>query len=370
LSLIDRYVLREAFYATVLVIAILLTILMSNQFAEILGDAAANTVPKDAVFEVLRLTFLRYLTFLMPVGLLLGIMLALARLNRDSESAALGASGIGPARLLIPVGTLTVVLAAFTSWLVLDRMPEAERRIEEIRQAARDTTDLGGIEPGRFTTFDSGRTVLYAREVEGNRLTDVFIQGERGGRVFVVTAKRGERAAEGNAGLPTFVLYDGRRVEGVPGEAEFLVAEFGEHGTPIPIAETEEPEASPASLPTRALFASGVRADRAELQSRLSTPLSLIVLALVAVPLSRSSPREGRYARIGIGLLIYVIYVDTLSIARISVERDTIPDWLGMWWVHALLGLVAITALLRQSGALSRPRPFAYDSRTRHEPAT
>jgi lipopolysaccharide export system permease protein len=369
LSLIDRYVLREAFYATVLVIAVLVTILMSNQFAEILGDAAANTVSKDAVFEVLRLTFLRYLTFVMPVGLLLGIMLALARLNRDSEAAALGASGIGPARLLIPVGTLTLVLAVFTSWLVLDRMPEAERRIEEIRQAARDTTDLGGIEPGRFTTFDSGSTVLYAREVEGNRLTDVFIQGERDGRVFVVTAKRGERVADGNEGLPTFRLYDGRRVEGVPGEAEFLVAEFGEHGSPIQIGATEEPETSPASQPTIALLRSAARADRAELQWRLSAPLSLIVLALLAVPLSRSSPREGRYARIGIGLLIYVIYVDTLLIARASVEHATVPEWVGMWWVHALLGLVAIAVLLRQSGAFARPQPFAYDARTRHEPA-
>jgi hypothetical protein len=45
-----------------------------------------------------------------------------------------------------------------------------------------------------------------------------------------------------------------------------------------------------------------------------------------------------------------------------------VPDWLGMWWVHALLGLVAMTALLIQSGALARPKSFAYDSRTRHEP--
>ena len=369
MSLISRYVLREAFNATVLVIAILLTIFMSNQFAEILGDAAANTVPKDAVFEVLRLTFLRYLTFLTPVGLLLGIMLALARLNRDSEMAVLGACGIGPGRLLVPIGGLTLVLAAFTSWLVLARMPEAERRIEEIRQAARETTDLGGIQPGRFTSIDSGRTVLYAREVEGNRLSDVFIQGERDGRIFVVTAKRGELVAEGSEGAPTFLFYDGRRVEGEPGEAEFLVADFGEHGSPIRIDEIEEPVESTASRPTRALLESSAAADRAELQGRLSAPLSLIVLALLAVPLSRSSPREGRYARIGVGLLIYVIYVDTLSVARISLERDSVPEWLGMWWVHALLGLGALFFLLKQSGMLSWSRPFAYDSRTRHEPA-
>lgn len=369
MSLISRYVLREAFSATVLVVAILLTILMSNQFAEILGDAAANTVPKDAVFEVFRLTFLRYLIDLMPVGLLLGIMLAFARLNRDSEMAAIGACGIGPARLLVPIGALTLVLAALTSWLVLARMPEAERRIEEIRQAARETTDLGGIQPGRFTSIDSGRTVLYAREVEGNRLSDVFIQSERDGRVFVVTAKRGERVADGRDGSPMLVLYDGRRIEGEPGDAAFLIWEFGEHGSPIRIDEAEKPVESPASRSTRTLLESRASVDRAELQWRLSAPLSLIVLALLAVPLSRSSPREGRYARIGVGLLIYVIYLNTLSIARISVERDSVPEWVGMWWVPALLGLGAFLLLLKQSGVFGRSQPFVYDSRTRHEPA-
>src|SRR3970040_2502647 len=90
---------------------------MANQFAEILGDAAANSLPKNAVCEVLRLTFRRYLMLVTPIGLLLGIMFALARLNRDSEMAAIGACGVGPARLLRPIGLLTLALAALTAWL-------------------------------------------------------------------------------------------------------------------------------------------------------------------------------------------------------------------------------------------------------------
>jgi lipopolysaccharide export system permease protein len=368
LSLISRYVLREAFGASLLVVTVLLAILMSNQFAEILGDAATNAVPKDAIFEVFRWTFLRYLTLFAPISVLLGIMLALARLNRDSEMAALAACGIGPAQLLVPIGALTVVLAAFTAWLALAKMPEASRRIEEIRVAARAATDLAALEPGRFTTTDSGRTVLYAREVEGNQLRDVFIQGEREGRIVVVTAERGERVREAQLGEATFVLYNGRRTEGTPGEAEFLVAEFAEHGIPISLDVKEEPIESAAAQPTRALLGSTDPIDRAELQFRLSAPLSLLVLGFFAVPLSRSAPREGRYARIGAGLLIYLTYTNTLAIARISVERGEVPDWLGMWWVHGVLALGALVMLLKQSGALTRSRPFVYDSRTRHEP--
>ncbi|NIW24077.1 MAG: LptF/LptG family permease, partial [Gammaproteobacteria bacterium] len=95
MNLVARYVLRETFGAWLVVTLVLFVILMTNQFAEILDDAAADQLPRDAVFGVLGLTSLRYITMLTPIGLFLGIMLALARLNRDSEMAALAACGIG-----------------------------------------------------------------------------------------------------------------------------------------------------------------------------------------------------------------------------------------------------------------------------------
>jgi lipopolysaccharide export system permease protein len=366
--LISRYVLREACGASLVVIGVLLAILMSNQFAEILGDAAANSLPKDAVFEVLRLTFLRYLMLVTPIGLLLGIMFALARLNRDSEMAAIGACGVGPAKLLRPIGLLTLAFAALTAWLALVKTPEATRRIEEIRFEARETLDLGIIEAGKFTTLDSGRTVIYAREVEGDQLGGVFIQREQDGRVVVVTADRGERV-QGRSGSLTFRLHNGRRTEGTPGEGEFVIADFAEGGFPAGGEEREEFVESAAIMPTAALLASTGSAERAELEWRLSVPLSLFVLALLALPLSRSSPREGRYARVGVGLLIYIIYANLLSIARIALERGEVPQWLGMWWVHGALALIAVTMLLQHSGILRRPRPFPYAARTKHEPA-
>src|SRR5690606_25925587 len=99
------------------------------------------------------------------------------------------------------------------------------------------------------------------------------------------------------------------------------------------------------------------RLDHAELQWRISSPLSLLVLAVLAVPLSRSSPREGRYSRVGLGLLIYIIYANSLSIARVWLERGYVPEWIGLWWVHAIAGLVGLALLARESGWLvSAPR--------------
>jgi lipopolysaccharide export system permease protein len=354
LTLISRYILRETFAAWLIVVAVLFSILMSNQFAEILGDAAADRLPREAVFSIFSLTSLRYLTTIAPIALFLGIMLALARLHRDREAAALSACGVGPGRLLVPIMGLTLALAAVISWLALVETPEAVRRIEEIKFAARESLELGVLESGRFTTPDAGKTVLYARHVVGEEIHDVFLQRRQGDRIVAILAERGERIANSITGALSFVLYNGRRYEGAPGESEFLVAEFEEHGIPIRGDSEEELVEVVEGKPTAALLASSDPVDRAELQWRLSVPVSMFVLAVLAVPLSRSSPREGRFARLGIGLLIYITYANALAIARIWVERELVPEWVGLWWVHILLGGVALLLLGRESGWLAR----------------
>jgi lipopolysaccharide export system permease protein len=199
--------------------------------------------------------------------------------------------------------------------------------------------------------------VLYAREVLGDELHDVFLQHQRGDRVVAILAERGERVVDPATGEISFVLRQGRRYEGVPGDNDFVVLEFDEHGIPIrPDDDGEEFVEIAASKPTAELLASPLPQDRAELQWRISLPISVLVLALLAVPLSRSAPREGRYARLGIGLLCYLIYTHMLAIARVQVEREAVPDWLGVWWVHAAALAVATVLLLRQSGVLVRSR--------------
>ena len=357
MSLISRYVFRECAGALSLVVAVLFLILMSHQFAEILGEAAADELPREAVFSVLGLTSLRYLTLLAPIGLFLGVLLALARFSRDSEMAALSACGVGPAKLLRPVGLLTLLLAAAVSWLALVQTPASSRQIEQIKLDAREALEISAIEPGRFTSPDSGDTVVYPRDVKGDELHDVFLQRLVQGRVVVILAARGRRVQDADTGMLSFVLYDGTRYDGTPGEKNFSIARFGEHGIPIRVDEDDEYVQPIETRPTSSLLSSSDPADAAELQWRIASPLSLLVLALLAVPLSRSSPREGRYARVGVGLLIYIIYANTLSIARVWVERGYLAEWPGMWWVHIAAALVGLALLARESGWLVRATP-------------
>jgi len=148
----------------------------------------------------------------------------------------------------------------------------------------------------------------------------------------------------------------------VPGTNEFLVVEFDEGRIPIRRRNAEEAAASVLSKPTAALLESRLPADRAELEARISYPISVLVLALLAVPLSRSAPREGRYAKVGIGLLVYIVYANVLLIARVWVEHGVTPEWLGLWWVHAVAAALASLLLVRQSGVFARSRMVAAEA--------
>ena len=78
----------------------------------------------------------------------------------------------------------------------------------------------------------------------------------------------------------------------------------------------------------------------------MSTPLSTLLLGMLGVPLSRVIPRQGKYAKMGIAILIYSGYYLLGTSARTWVEKGVISAFPGIWWVPALLAVVLIIALV------------------------
>ncbi len=357
--ILDRYILREVTLAWLAVTGVLLVILVTNQLARALERAAESRFPREVVLALIGFTSLENLTVLIPVGLLLAIVLAFGRLYHESEMAAVHACGVGVLRLYLPVLWLTFMLAALLAWLALALAPRAAERVQELRGVALRDAQFGNLEPGRFRTVGGGDAVFYAAAVDGDRtLRDVFVKRNRGERVEIAVAQRARHHVSENGLLHTLVLEEGLRYEGIPGTREFRVTEFEEHGIPVRLPEAGVSVSDVELKPTRELLASSDPADRAELQWRLSMPIMAFVLTLLAVPLARLRPRQGRYARIGLAILLYFVYSNLLSAAKVWVAKGTLPEALGLWWVHALLIALALFVLLRRDIWLRlRPRP-------------
>lgn len=348
------------------VTGVLLILLLTNQLAKVLQRAAENQFPKSVVLELIWLGALQNLTVIMPIGLLLGIVLAYGRLYHDSEMAAALACGVGRSTLYVPVTTLTLAITAMLAWLTLSVSPGAWAQTLSLRKTAVQAGQFAPIAPGRFRTFGGSDAVVYAEGVEKDgTLTNVFVQRTRDGTVEVALAQRARHFVGPDGLTHTITLYDGERFEGIPGSGKFRTMRFSENTIPVEVPKVSDEITSLEAVPTSELLASDDREKRAELHWRIATPIMCIVLAILAVPLSRLRPREGRYARFLHTVLIYFVYTTILSAGKVWIARGKTPEWLGLWWVHfVVIGLALLViygpgliARLRYRGVVPQAVP-------------
>ena len=126
--------------------------------------------------------------------------------------------------------------------------------------------------------------------------------------------------------------------------------EFAEHGIPYELPGTDSPIPESRAKPTAQLMISSDLEDVAELHFRLAVPIATLILAILAVPLSRTQPRAGRYGKLAIGLLVFIIYFNLMSAGKAWIETATVSPAIGLWWVHGLMLSFALILIGAQNG--------------------
>lgn len=352
MRILERYIFREVLQAWIAVTGVLLLILLSNGLSSVLARAARGQVTRDVMLQLLWLSSLQQLVLLVPIGLFLAIMLAFGRLYHESELTSMQACGIGDAEAYRPVLILSIFAAALLASLSFVVVPNAAVQAQTLRDTALREARFASLEPGKFRSFAGGDIVFYAESVDPQgMLHNVYAERSNGETVEIVRAERAEQRGVGTA-EQTFVLYDGERYEGIPGDAKFRIIHFAEHGIPVNLPQVGNSEIKAGMKTTAAVRRSTDLLDRAEWHARLSSPVSVLVLGFLAIPLSRLRPRQGRYAKFGHFVLIYFVYAILITAARTWIERGIVPADIGLWWVHALMLAFALV-LWARSGAFS-----------------
>jgi lipopolysaccharide export system permease protein len=333
--------------AWLVVSGVLLLILLANQVVGVLERAAANQYPQGVVFELIGLGALQYLSILLPVGLLLGVVLAFGRLYADSEMTAALACGASPLSIYLPVALLALIVTAALAWLTLVLAPEATARVLSLRNEALRAGLLAPLQPGKFRTFGSGNAVVFAEKVAADgTLGNVFVERNRGPLVEMALADHASHRVTADGLTHVLTLYDGERFEGIPGSAEFRIVRFSEHVVPVQVPAGHDVIRDLEARSTESLVDSNHKAERAELHWRMTMPIMCLVLALIALPLSRLRPRQGRYARVWLAVAIFFAYYNIAAAGKTWIARGTLPEALGLWWTHLVVALVALVVIL------------------------
>ncbi|MXW73903.1 MAG: LPS export ABC transporter permease LptF [Chromatiales bacterium] len=341
MRILDRYLFREGLTAFSGALAVLLVLLGTNQCVRILSAAASQDLPRDAVLPMIGYTCLQYLPVIMPAALFFGLLLAIGRMYRDCELPVIRACGYGARSQLKPVLALALPVAALACWMTLDLAPGARRAVDELEREAASMGDLRRLEPGHFVSM-GGQGVVYSEEAdEQGRLYRVFAHRRVDGRMQVIVTDRMALQETADPLVRMVTFYDGVLYDGWPGEAQIRIVRFAEHGIPAILPETVSAGMNMDAAPSAELWSKGDPESLLELQRRLSAPLVLLILAVMALPLSRRLPRQSRFASLPWALLVYVIYTNLVTAALSWAQQGITPLWLGVWWVHLLLACAA-----------------------------
>ncbi len=337
---------------------VLLAILICNQFVRYLGDAAIGRMTASSVLQMMTIQVPLLAGFILPLGFYLGVLVSYGRLYALHEMLALFCTGLSRWQLLAITMLGASVVSAFVALLMVWVEPQMAFYRDHILAEAAAASPLQRLTPGRFMVV-AGRYVVFAESVSRNRdaLENVFaaeMPNTGNDATWSVLSSKTARHVQDHKNHEDYIEFQqGNRYQGNPGERAYQVVSYQEYGVRVPkvnVAMGRLEEFVPTAELWHEQATNPVAA--AELQWRLSMPLSVLILGLIAVSLSHVHPRQGRFARLVPAMVLYIIYIDLLFLSRSWIEKGLLSHYIGMWWVHALMLLIGTILFLRFLGVL------------------
>lgn len=329
---------REFATTGLLVFAVLLGIVVFTQLIRLLGESVSGALAVDGVVALMGFSSLNYLPVLLSISLFLSVLLTLSRGYRDSEMVVWFCSGVGLTRWIRPVLWYALPVAGTIALLSLVLSPWALSKADEFKRRLDSRDDATAAMPGMFRESRQADRVYFIENVDvgKNRVGNIFVQTVAHGKSGTMVARQGmqETAANGDRFL---VLLNGTRYEGVPGQKDFRVLEFERYAMRIEEKEAKLGTVYPKSFSTLYLLQNPTSWNMSELEWRIGLPLSALILALLAIPLSFVNPRAGRSLNLMAALVIYMLYNNMISVTNTWVGQEKIGAGIGLWGLHAVM---------------------------------
>ncbi|HBV77247.1 MULTISPECIES: LPS export ABC transporter permease LptF [Vibrio] len=342
--IIVRYLIRETLKSQFAVFFVLFLVFLSQKFISVLAEASDGDIPASMILSIVGLNMPTMGLLILPLSLYIGILLTFGRLYAESEITVMNATGIGNKFLVhaaLYLALITGVIAGFNSlWL----SPWSQEKVAQLMEQVSTTSSIDLLKKGQFQSSPDGSAVVFVDDIKDKKLTNVFVaQAEPRDsiRPSVMYANSGV-VKELSDGRQILTLNNGVRYEGIPNSLDYMNTDYDEYSALIGQREVQKKQRKWEALPTKDLIGKSNLEAKAELQWRLTLIVCIPLLTLVVVPLSAVNPRQGRFAKLGPAVLIYLAYFLSISAMKSAVEDGTVPAAFGMWSINGGLLLAGI----------------------------
>ncbi len=346
MKIIEKYVTRELLMPFTVVIVILTGLFSGLSSANFLAGAVTESLGIAVMLKLVLLKTLIALEVLVPIALYIAVIVGLGRMHRDQEINILRSAGVGEHRIIysvllvaIPVGILSGVLSIFVRpWAyeenyILNAQAEAELNIDR-------------FQPGRFYGSEKSGRVIYidSEDESGEQMKNIFHYKPSINGSEILVAQEGRKQKQVRGQRSQIHLFNGYIYQLAHSSTKDTVAQFEKL-----VYFTDDGNAldfKRKSAATMVLMDSSRPRDIAELQWRLSRPIATVLLALIAVPFSRTSPRRKEGEKVFFAAaLVFSIYYILSGLAQTWVEQGTIGSTPGVWWLYILMLIISLSLL-------------------------
>lgn len=335
LRILDKYLYKELYATFFAVFLVLSLITFGTEATKLLAVAVDGEIAPSAVLRALLYKMPPALEVILPLVALLSVMLAVGRLYQDQEMVVLNSCGISPSYFQKRVFWFLLPLALMTAWITLYVTPWSFKQERMLMLETQTATPIALLTPGKFNELPNGEGVFYAKSItDDKQLQSVWVRLHNGDRDVLMVAPKGQ--FEWIDGKLALVLFNGHSYEGLVNGDTFTVRDFARFEGFLPEIQGAMPQKQKFETPTAALLSSSSLEDQALLQWRLVTPLSIVVLGLLGLKMSKTAPREGRFSKVFLALVLYVVFNQLLVTTRDSMEHGVFPVMIGLWPIPLL----------------------------------
>ena len=343
-----RHNLVTLFFAIIFIIGL---VLFGNQFVMMVQESVERGIPLQELMPLVSFKMIRDVSLILSLSLFLAIILTISQLYKNSEAVVMNSLGLSDKHFIVFIQPLVLLSFVIIFFLTIYAVPWAMQQKNIMEEETKNASEFSFITAGEFEVFKQGKIVFYASEsksldtIEGQNMEEIFIYAFDNEKPVIVLASEAKKYIDSESKSIYLRLKDGVRYQGIPGNENINILNFDWYDLEIVSGELQKSIVIYTKIEGKStldLVKEGGRYANAELQWRLSQPITVLILSVIGVFLGKTSPRGGKGVNLLIGIIVFMLYYNGLLIAKSAIELGQMDPIIGLWGVHLLMVLLLL----------------------------
>ena len=361
-SIISRYLLKSLVVFFLAIFFIIGLIVFGNQFVLTVQESVEHGIPIQELMPIVGFNMLRDLPIILSLSFFLSIIISISQFYKNSEAVVMNSFGMGDKSFIYLIQPVVVFLFLLVFALTIYAVPWAKQQKSFAEDETVNASEFSFISEGKFESFKNGEIVFYASESSQideageQNMEEIFIYVSNETAPIVVLASEATKYTDSDNESIYLRLKDGVRYEGLPGDENVNILDFDRYDLEIVSGEVQKSLSNFSEIEEKTsidLLMEGGNLANAEMQWRLSQPISILILSFIGVLLAKTSPRTGKGVNLLFGIIIFMLYNNGLLVAKNSIESGQLNPFVGLWSIHILFILFIIIFYQFRQGKFS-----------------